>query len=52
MEKEIIETYRFDPNEFTDGVKEDGTTFREVVADFERRERLFVLKRMEILMTY
>ncbi len=36
MEKEIIETYRFDPNDFTDGMKENGTTFREVVADFER----------------
>ncbi len=36
MEKEIIETYHFNPQEFVYGRRADGTTFREVVKEFER----------------
>ncbi len=36
MEKEIIETYYFRPEEFVEGRKVDGTTFRDVVKEFER----------------
>ncbi len=36
MEIEIIETYHFRPEEFVDGKKADGTTFRDVVKEFER----------------
>lgn len=37
MEKEITETYTFNPQEYRDGHREaDGKTFREVIKEFER----------------
>ncbi len=36
MEIEIFESYHFRPGEFVDGKKADGTTFRDVVKEFER----------------
>lgn len=37
MEKEIIETYTFNPEDYRDGHrKADGKTFRELVKEFER----------------
>ncbi len=36
MEKEIIETYHFNPDDYVAGKMSDGTTFRDRVKDFER----------------